>query len=268
MKKTRILSVDWDYFFPDNHIYDWGHGETTHQNLLYGQIIWPLRYHNRSIYDPHNEDLKASKHYWPSEVLLKNFWQKTVKSCPAVIILADSHLRLAEHVFSTIGEHVTEKFYFDQIDNYDAHHDYGYHKSKNDLVDCGNWARVLVQKGYVKQYKLYYPPWRREMEEGHKHECVRKAKYTIQRKPQDYAIIFVCQSRSWTPPWADNRFTFFVNELVTKYSKAKLYHLDEVMTARPFEPGPDVYKMQQERMKNDPSIQEALKKYKEWKENN
>lgn len=254
MRTMRILSVDWDYFFPSSHIYDWGHGETAGSNNLYGSIIWPLRFHNRSIYDQENEALKASNYYWPDESLLCNFWSKTVAGAPGMIFCADSHLRLAEvlRLLSEDGQQFSTCF------NYDAHHDWQYENSPNprETIDCGNWAKASIVNNYIEQYKLFYPPWRKQHAEVNDEwylKCVDKAEYTIQEEPLEFSLIFICQSRSWCPPWADNRFTFFVNELLTAHPNTTFHDIDNVMTARPFEPGPDIYKMQ-----NDIETAEAL----------
>ncbi len=43
----NILSIDWDYFFPDTSEYDWGHNE----NSIMLDFIWSTRCISRSLKD-------------------------------------------------------------------------------------------------------------------------------------------------------------------------------------------------------------------------
>lgn len=151
----KILSIDWDYFFPDSMPYDWGHSES----MFHLEAIWPLRLSSVNILTGQ----EAFSEYAPT--IPRNFWKRVVKNNPA-IYLAESHATIAG---MPMGNAI--------ITNLDAHHDCGY--KPNPDLDCGNWADYLGKK--IKEYHLCYPEWRKDDTEGPKRFLKRRA-YCHERK--------------------------------------------------------------------------------------
>jgi len=194
MKKTRrILSVDWDYFFPDAEVYDWGHSES--RGLFY-EIIWQTRVANRNLIT----GAKVLDDYRPS--VPKNFWSKVLANKP-VLFVGDSHVhiwdRLTKNLFTTVV-------------SLDAHHDCGY-KNGQSHVDCSNWGLWGLITGRIQSFHLYYPEWRDGKEEDLRPIVLE---YDFHRNyglpsPEEYDEVFICRSGVWTPPWFDHSFQEFVD---------------------------------------------------------
>ena len=189
MKGLKILSIDWDYFYPDSFPYDWGHKE----NGFFLEAIWPIRLNNHNIIT----GKEAFSEYKPT--IPKDFWRQVVKDTSTPLYVAESHASILALPFREA-----------LITNLDAHHDCGY--NSNPKVECGNWA---VDKDRIKEYHLCYPTWRKDEGEG-----------TPQREPDsiiiglpelaDYDLVFVCRSGCWTPPWYDTKFKSFLAQSGSK----------------------------------------------------
>lgn len=204
----KILSVDWDYFFPDSEPYDWGNFEPTEDRvkLFMNNLVWRFRWSNVHCCGPYIGDKVAIDHYVPNKKIITNFFDKVVKGEPKKIVIADTHrdiVDLLKQFYSLNGKKIEE------VVNFDAHHDYGYNQEVR--LDCGNWAK-LCKKLYSK-YTLYYPKWRKENKEGNIGKMRFTPKYGLPRKAVEFDVIFVCRSGSWTPPWADDDFILFVSQL-------------------------------------------------------
>lgn len=183
MDRTRILSIDWDYFFPNSAFYDWGHDE----KVFFLELIWQLRL-NHHNYSNGNE---AFTEYTPT--IPKNFWKKVIKGTPIAIIIAESHTAITSYPdFDNVS-----------VTNLDAHHDCGYGSTTE--LNCGNWA---TNKG-IKKYHLYYPLWRKNCRESEPVRTPDSVHYGLPQ-PAEYDYVFVCRSGCWTPPWYDNKFRSWI----------------------------------------------------------
>ena len=80
----KILSIDWDYFFPDSSPYDWGHNES----MFYLEAIWPMRLASVNMWTGQ----EAFSEYVPT--IPRNFWKRVVKNKPE-IYYAESHASIA-----------------------------------------------------------------------------------------------------------------------------------------------------------------------------
>ena len=223
----KILSIDWDYFFPDPSNYDWGlnEGSTEIMKSVYDHIIWSHRWNNIKVFGKNKGSHKALDYYKPDLEKLKDFWEKIIIGEPKRIIIADSHLELYYIIndLSSMGADIKE------VVNIDAHHDYGYEQLLE--VDCGNWAYFITD--IVEDYYLYYPEWRIQREE----ECINSLEGIIYYglpKPDNYDLIFLCRSSGWTPPWSDNVFLYFIKKL-RKYKAWDNVAIDyRLLEPRPF----------------------------------
>jgi hypothetical protein len=190
----RVLSIDWDYFFPDSRPYDMGHSECHGQMLR--DILWNTR--ASSVNLSTGEPLLET--YVP--VIPKDFWSLVIGK-PGKVYVADSHFKIWAAL---------EPWFLSQVTSLDAHHDCGYRLQKEPYVDCSNWGFWGRRTGQIGRLDLWYPEWRRTNPEGF---CGRKREYKPTTTsyglpaPAEYDIVFICRSGAWTPPWWDSEFLKF-----------------------------------------------------------
>ena len=198
----RVLTVDWDYFFPDTFPYDWGHDESR---AFFLEQIWWLRAGNRSLTNPAGTAYEEMVPH-PSH---RKFWAGF--SAPKSLIVTETHADAFEALW--MRQNV-------ELWNLDAHHDLGYSKDEPALdtrgmmvdppVDCGNWAGRLVKFGGISSYHLVYPAWRKGRMECPAKVLRQKAgkakldvRYSAKGMPKEFDLIFLCRSGCWTPTWQD-----------------------------------------------------------------
>jgi len=196
-RRLKVLSIDWDYFFPDPSWYDWSHNEET--NLFY-EMIWSTR--------PGNQNLMtgevAHQCFVPDRKLLDGFWDRVLAPSYPLIYVCESH--------RTLGEALAEITRPMDIWNFDQHHDLGYDDRKK--MDCGNWAAHVLKQNKRSKYNLVYPPWR-----GDKKNAEPSPSCKCQRtflEPQGKIkpdVLFICRSSCWTPSWADEEWLEFLKPL-------------------------------------------------------
>lgn len=219
MVPKRILSVDFDYFYPDSMPYDWGHSENYSPML--SAMLWHARAGNINLMT--GED--ALESYRPS--VPKNFWSRVLKNKPRAYV-ADSHVEIWELLQG--GAYTVVSF--------DAHHDCGYHSIKPEevfkitQVNCGNWGLMGKVTGRIRTLQLFYPVWREKAQETltDTHglfDVPCDIKYGLPLKPMDFDMVFICRSGAWTPPWYDEEFFKFVESAGLDHTE-----LDDVYTPR------------------------------------
>ena len=192
----RILSVDFDFFYPDSAPYDWGHSE--HYSPLMANMLWHARCGNINLMS--GED--ALESYAPT--VPEDFWARVLLNQPPAYV-ADSHLSIWDVLEDQPGSSNT-------IVSFDAHHDCGYgdYRTLVDVaeityVDCGNWGLHGKLTGRIKSLQLHYPEWRRKaretLTEVHTDlQAPSKVSFGLPGKPDSYDLVFVCRSGAWTPP--------------------------------------------------------------------
>lgn len=182
---TKILSIDWDYFFGNSFAYDWAHKES----MFFLEAIWSLRLTNHNLITGE----EAFSTYKPK--VPKDFWGRILKGEP-IVFLAESHASITSLPFKKA-----------MITSLDAHHDCGYGQVRE--LDCGNWLAFL--KDRVKKYHLVYPSWRKVDAEGQPNRKPDTISWELPA-PAEYDFIFVCRSGCWTPPWYDHVFRKWIKE--------------------------------------------------------
>lgn len=181
----KVLSVDWDYFYPNDDNYDWGASE---KSSFFFDAIWALRVADVNLLT----GKPILQEYRPRGT--KNFWSQ-VRNKP-LLFIADSH----KDLYSLLIEPSV-------VVNYDAHHDFGYEDHGD--VGCDNWARIAKERGLITEYHLIYPVWRKlETETDTLNPGITSVRYSPPT-PSKYDFIFVCRSGAWTPPWHDKLFDAF-----------------------------------------------------------
>jgi len=185
----KILSIDWDYFFPDAKEMDWGANE---KDYIFQDVIWYAR--AGGVWHDGSSILKTF-----SPTIPENFWS-IVEGKP-LIATAESHEDI-KHVLKLCAPH--------EVDNLDAHHDYGY---ENDCdLNCGNWAYMFSKiRKKISRYRLYYPEWRKDSKELNIDDIGIDYTYGLP-EPTDYDIVFLCRSGAWTPPWSDDKLMQFIDD--------------------------------------------------------
>jgi len=184
MKTKMILSIDWDYFYPDSSLYDWGANE---ENSTFFEIIWQFRTTDMNLLTRKS----MLDEYHPT--IPTNFWS-IIKNKPNLYV-ADSH--------SDIWPFLNDSIVY----NLDAHHDCGYSPTKN--INCGNWAHHGLSQNKICQLHLFYPTWRKNSSELSPLSSPTSINYQLP-KSLDYDTVFICRSSCWTPPWYDYTFQQFI----------------------------------------------------------
>lgn len=221
----NILSIDWDYFFPDNLAFDW---QMNEEKFIYYELLWTIRWSNRNLYD-HN--VMAKDVYHPDPQLLNEFWDKVlINSDPIFLTIADSHTNI-DHLIELFPAKVN-------IYNFDQHHDIYYYDDlpSNMQLNCGNW--VAYFRNQIEEYHLIYPPWRKNKpEHQNRLNFAKSVSYHIPEHLPHFDMVFICRSSPWTPSWSDNQWIEFINYLKINYPllwERKSYS-DYVLKARSFD---------------------------------
>jgi len=203
---VRLLSIDWDYFFPvlrdiddTSFLYDWGHEENIPFML---DEIWYTRAGNflrSGLPLPDTSGKEAV------------FWSRFRFSENATLFYGDSHsLIYSPQVSSSTTE----------VWNFDAHHD-SYHKMSeifkdgSGVVTCDNWATVLHVMRGVKIH-TFYPEWASWMMEDK--PCTEMKVQVDPGMPfrRVFDAVFLCRSAGWTPPWVEEKFYGFLESCPIK----------------------------------------------------
>tara|TARA_R110002096_G_scaffold312145_3_gene506423 strand:- start:1282 stop:2016 length:735 start_codon:yes stop_codon:yes gene_type:complete len=187
----KILSIDWDYFFPSATDYDMGHSETP----MMAELIWSVRVAHKN---PRTGETLLDE-YRPDEKRLHNAVAAIGRRCIAADVtvrVQDSHHGLIDFCREL------EAGAGDTIASYDAHHDHGYGTTLKGS-DCSNWAQHVAPAVTVN-----YPQWRRDDPEGDPDTTPVHVRYTdrIMENDLDFDALFICRSGGWTPPWWDGQF--------------------------------------------------------------
>lgn len=196
----RILSVDWDFFFPVPNadpevwqMYDWGHREGSDFFL---NTMWYLR---ASAFKRAGMELPGLSGEQ------EHFWERFNLDNAPPLYYADSHKHIAELFFPEC-----------EIVNYDAHHDAGYGRPlAGDSVQCDDWAHYAVENLSCK-VKTVYPSWKKTVKclQEASPDCkqVKRAIDKGKKDPKQFDAVFVCRSGSWVPNWLDNDFEKFLEK--------------------------------------------------------
>lgn len=191
----KILSIDWDFFFPDASVYDWGHREEP----LFFEVIWSIRAGARSLISQE----RAVDKFKIDEWLYQNFWSFVCVKKPGQLIITESHKDIYQFLEMSLDKST--------VFNLDAHCDM-YDTEKE--IHCGNWASNAVEKKYITRFSQNYPYWRQSDVEEHKIASRFKAEIGIgvpSLGGHRFDLIFICRSSAWTPTWADDKWIEFIS---------------------------------------------------------
>lgn len=202
----RMLSVDWDFFFPkvermqdqrfpgEFWLYDWGHQET----VLNITTLWPIRAAGFMYASVPLPGLTGEE---------RTFWERFQFSPDATLFVAESHAAAAlEQVVGGVT-HVL---------SYDAHHDSGYKPERvrrmreTGRIECDEWlAYYRVRRA---KRKVVYPRWRSYAMTFEDNPVMPVTRVVDDGQPVAgvFDRVFICRSGAWVPPWVDDQFEGFV----------------------------------------------------------
>ncbi len=203
-----LLSIDWDYFI---HIKEgrWGSYLENHKNLV---DLWYKRYIQAKL---RGRDIQKSFQLSPE---LHKFWKKIKEHFKFVkdikVYVSDSH---------ALSYNIAKENNCDIVYLFDSHADLGYGglSSLNFEVNCSNWLGKLLKEKIIKEAHIIYSPYTSEKPEYFQ---ALNSMYNIRYwdfddldKDIEVSIIHICRSGAWSPPWFDEKFTRFVNDLGIPY---------------------------------------------------
>ena len=206
-KRKRLLSVDFDFFFPEMSLdpklwqyYDWGHRESR----FFLDAIW---YARAQSFLMNGLSLPTTS---GEEV---GFWDRFRFQHWTRLYLSDSHVSMYT---PRVMKGVTE------VVNYDAHHDAGYKGTFEDWlgrgkVTCEDW--VLAYSLAKVPVTTIYPRWKTWAIDEEPTPLV-----PMERRfddgladPEPFDRGFVCRSGAWTPSWLDPNFQTFLDAFPKRY---------------------------------------------------
>ncbi len=206
--EKRLLSVDWDYFIYCKS-YNW---ESYLENKKSVIDLWYKRYLQLQAKG------KNIKNYFQLSADVDQFWQKIKrvfkfkKGIKAYV--SDSH---------ALSYYIAKNNQCQAVYLFDAHADLGYGglPSLNFELNCANWLGKLLKDKLITKAVIVYSPFTTEKAEYFKeiNNCfnIQYCHLTDLQPKIEISAIHVCRSGAWTPPWFDNKFKQFVNQLGVPY---------------------------------------------------
>ena len=221
----NVLSVDFDYWVPEDPMLDWGHQEKG----IFLEMIWISRAASL-IANDHDPKQISKIDEAPSPIDFAGF------------LVDEKGYALGEN-FAVAESHESAYHYFENEKNMhvihvDAHHDMGYTLKK---VNCDNWLQHLIDEGKVKKVSMIYPKWRLQknmhwdmdmpdevksrIEDWKAKGIDISVKFGLNELPANVILnkVFVCRSGCWVPPWLDDDFADMCREIMYDIGQYQVY---------------------------------------------
>lgn len=207
MKKC-LLSVDWDYFVYTQKE-NWGSYIENNRNVI---NLWYKRYiqcRNRGKSIEKSFELSRNANIFWNKIKRNFKFDKSLK-----VYISDSHV---------LSYDIAKKYDCNEVYLFDAHSDLGYGglSSLNFEVNCANWLGKLLKNNIINKANIIYSPYTTEKPEYFKEI---KNKYNVNfididdlEKDIYVPSLHICRSGAWTPPWFDEDFKEFIDELKVPY---------------------------------------------------
>jgi hypothetical protein len=211
------LSIDWDFWSPEDLAWDWGHGEGGQTGALFIADIWSIRYLGTRSAGEYVDLHEATSHsladFEPQELLPELHRRGLRFAKRGALGYANSHV--AALGFLTRGRAP------DLLLHIDAHHDCYGRENMGELSSphCGNWLQHYMVRTLGKVPVVWLAPhWQSG---GHMQAGWTAPTYAQHRwadwpgldQPHRVRNVFVCQSAEWVPPHHDEAFGNFVRLL-------------------------------------------------------
>lgn len=212
----NLLSIDWDYFFPEPEhdrmtLFDWGHQESR----LFIEQLWEIRaagFIHRQMPLPALSGQELG------------FWEQFQFSQSAKLWLSESHAFACEERLASLVKRKKPVIW-----SFDQHHDLGYGEGalariKKGEIQCGDWllAYSLWMNPYIHIRYPHWKTWAFEDEfdyaldiDDHLKSIMHVDRQIIDDKNMDdlpvFDAVFICRSGAWVPSWLDDDFFAFVD---------------------------------------------------------
>jgi len=207
MKKC-LLSIDWDYFIYTGNR-NFGSYTESKRTII---DLWYKRY---IVSKKKGEDItrafslsKDIDKFW--DRIKKTFvFKKNVK-----VYVSESHA-LSYDIAVDNGCNVVCLF--------DSHADLGYGglQSLDFEVNCANWLGKLFKEGKIEKAYIIYSPFTLEkpcyFDSMNNLFNIEYPKLEKLDRNMDISVIHICRSGAWSPPWYDEEFSKFINDLGIPY---------------------------------------------------
>lgn len=184
-KKEYCLTVDWDFFFEENTLWDWGHAESE----LFHSLVWTFR----TQAEDHTELVNEPNLFWQKIASRYNVNIDTV-------YVTDSHL----HAYEIASG-------YDRLLLIDTHHDVWEPPREDTKVylDCGSWLNSWLN-GDTTRVAFFD-----QSDSGKKNfpvpdEYKSRVRETRLHPSAEITSLHICRSSCWMPPWFDGEFIQFV----------------------------------------------------------
>lgn len=230
------VNVDWDFFFKEDSMWDWGHRESS----LFLEAAWQWRF--EQFLGSQSMGGRDLEQFYQPNILYKSFWEELQRLgfdfSDALFLIGESNLGAWSSFANMPVSHVY---------NFDFHHDVAY-EDLGKRVDCGNWLGQLLREKKRLTATIVYPTKERQADEFHLPESVEtligsKIQATtfraLEEAPRKVRYLFICRSGSWTPPWADDQFLGFIGQAPSDSKPiwyAELLHNEKADLANPLVP--------------------------------
>lgn len=194
MANSTYVTIDWDFFIPEDPMWDFGHKEAP----FFLKQIWGARIR----YFREMATTGEEREFWDK------LWDKLpLPVCPSLRV-SESHLA----VWNDPALHMANAVVL-----IDQHHDM-FGDGKSDTVDCGNWLAAWLRQKRNRRAIWVRPDhsWGEGLPDGNKFKFLRSRTVVLdsidELDPRDMpnATLHVCRSGAWTPPWLDAQFNRFV----------------------------------------------------------
>lgn len=181
---NAFLSIDWDWFVPENPLHDFAHTE----NSYFLDNVWMAR----------GVAFKEMR----TNGLEHGFWDRVSKA----------RFNRVPHQISDSHVDVWENPYLHRVDTLvlvDRHHD-AYSLPDKDSFHCGNWVIPWLERKAERRVIWVTPP---DVISTHVHNVEDRFDVCpdFDFASLNYTGIHICRSGCWTPPWLDAAFVRFVN---------------------------------------------------------
>ncbi|ABY92886.1 arginase [Thermoanaerobacter brockii subsp. lactiethylicus] len=206
-----LLTVDWDYFIPSKKEWFFSYIEND-KNLTQ---LWYKRYIKGKL---EGEDLEKTIKVGK---VIKGFWDKIKTQ-----FKFDKNIKIFVSESHKVAYYLAKNFECSEVVSFDAHSDLGYGglPSLDFELNCANWLGKLLKENIVKRAKIVYSPYTFEkpldFEDFNNLYNIQYYK-SVEELPKEnlIGVIHICRSGTWTPPWLDERFEKFINELGLPFKK-------------------------------------------------
>lgn len=200
---TKLISVDWSYFFPKFSDFNWIEFK---EKTLIQELIWPIRYASRV----NNRSILARDYYNPVW-FYKSFWEFVLKiSTPKMVFVFDQQ--------ESIGR------ILDMIPDLTIYH-FDHNRSTSD----NNWQMIYQDR--IKRLKYFVPKWN-TVEFQIKGKLLGDFRIDFPK----FDMVFVSRSSTLTSSWNDDKWIDFVKRLRVKLNDdCFVYQEETTKTKREFD---------------------------------